>query len=665
MSFSFDHSLRALLATLVFLFLFFGTSVHVSAENVDTVGADTVSAFTVQTPYSQVVFDNPWQVAFETVYANGFSLQRVELLADNTWAIHGLATLPTDAGAVLFLVPTNVIVDNLLPTTPTTIRPFLATQAILFSSSDSLSSSERNSKEEAMEFIALSRTHNFTGTVNTSSLYLSAHVVSSETPSSEDPSVDAIDTNMALIKLMVNRFNFTTPYHDLTLGVAFLHATRTDLDSIHVGTARIFNPTDGRLTSSVSVVTQHTPHFVVDSTVKLLQVAPGQNYLTVQFSLLDGFYEPLLQQSKSKFFLGSSASPDTTLWKPLCDDNNIVLSSSEHASLQACSSTHPDASLPLCRLVANTYSATASDPITVPISYTLLTPLPYMQDEVLANEFLFIHFDLHANVTQRTATAETHSNAFMGWNLKIPFQQSLTPCFNEILIEQPLLGGTHTVTINLYIGRALTPLTQDLSDNPTVSSSDVTAALPLADIRAISLLDTLQTLALFGDDNVFKAPSLDSLQLVDVTLVHVRDTVLYGKLQKLMQLGLAYSVEEQRLKISQEMVALCTNELLCFIDPIMMNQLQVNENTINRQRIHVIEGDALFPEEDLTWVNSFIGDKDAAPTIGTQFLQQIYSSLEPNARFRRVHLLDTRHDWPELHSSNAPLVITLATYKVS
>ncbi len=60
-----------------------------------------------------------------------------------------------------------------------------------------------------------------------------------------------------------------------------------------------------------------------------------------------------------------------------------------------------------------------------------------------------------------------------------------------------------------------------------------------------------------------------------------------------------------------------------------------------------------------------IGDKDAAPTIGTQFLQQIYSSLEPNARFRRVHLLDTRHDWPELHSSNAPLVITLATYKVS
>jgi hypothetical protein len=230
MTYRFSRCLRALLVCFIFTFLFFGTEVQVAALE------------TVQTPYSQTLFDNPWQVAFDTVYANGFSLQKVELLADNTWVVHGLVTLPTDAGVLPFIIPDNVA-DNMLPTTAGTIRPFLTTQAVLLSSIH---------PTELIELTAVLRTHNFTGTLNTSTIHLSTRV---------DPSEYDTDSHMALVNFVVHSINFTTPYYDLVLGVALLHSSTPEFDSVHVATAAFSTPPMAVL-QALSQLSQNMNHIL-------------------------------------------------------------------------------------------------------------------------------------------------------------------------------------------------------------------------------------------------------------------------------------------------------------------------------------------------------------------------------------------------------------------
>jgi hypothetical protein len=628
----------------------------------------------LQTPYSKPVLDNPWQVAFDTVYANGFSLHNVELLVDNAWAINGLATLPYDAGIVVFVVP-SPMVPKITNLANDEIRPFLIQNTQIFYSDDIIhssadeSNSDNTKRQETVQFAVVSSSHNFTGTMNTSQMHLSVRVAENSKANT--------DTHLAVVKIVLHRFNFTSPYHDLIMGVAFLHTTTAILDSIHVGTARIFDPSNDRLTSSVSAVTEHNSHFVQNYAFQLLQVRPGENYLNLKFVLQDSYHLPIIQKSSSKFFVASSASASDTLWSNLCDSK--VQHNTDVELLKTCSALSTNNSLKVCELVSMSpiASTTESEPITVPIGYNLMLPIPFMQNTALDTDWLFLHLSLHAtrkDMTHTTSTDETPQKEYMDWNLKIPFKQSLTACTNEILVEKKGPDVIPVVELTLFKGITLTPLAQDPSAAIVPDDKDNMNALPIADIRAISILENLQTLALIGADSVFSLAGGGMLAFVDVTLIHVRDNNLYDKIQRLMHLGLAYSVENQRLIISPEVLELCSDQLFCHLDPVLQDGYapnyedpivtkQVSTDSKHNSRIHSVRSLSSVNDNDIEWVNNFIGDKTADPTIATIFLNKIQKTLQPNSRWRRVHLLDTRYDWPTLQNNQIHRLITLVSYK--
>jgi hypothetical protein len=662
MSYSFSINLRTLLVCIICAFL------------------GGVSAFEIiQTPYSEPIFDNPWQVAFDTVYANGFSLHSVELGVDNTWAINGLATIPSESGIVLFLVPDPVDVPDIIDITEDEIRPFIITKTNIFSSDDLLNPTANQSgtssatQQATMQFAQDSRSHNFNGTINTSQLHLSVQVA-------EDSNANE-DTHLAVVRIILHRFNFTTPYYDIFIGAAFLHTSTVHLDSIHMGTVRIFDPENDRLTSSVSAVTENNLQFVKNFAFKLLQVGTNQNYLILQFILHDSFHLPILQIPASQFFVGSSASENPTLWSPLCDSKQED-EQKELELLKSCSATSTNASLHLCELasIMSRTSTIESEPITVPISYNLVLPIPFMHDNALDTDWLFLHLALHATqkeVAHATTASEAAHKVYMDWNFKMPFKQSLTPCVNEILAESKDPDVVPDVEVKLFKGITLTPLTLESSDSEGVNPIGNMNSLSIADIRAISILEKLQTLALIGVDSIYTPASLKMLDFVDITLIHVRDQPVYEQIQQLMRLGLAYSVQNTRLNISSDVMSICNSQVSCFVDPVLKNQKAANyvdgrqdpnvanEESSEKSRLHYVE--SVVEDEpalvDLEWVNNFIGDTSADPAIAIDFLKSIQRTLEPNYRHRRVNLLDTSFNWPQMSDSQFYRVITLVSYK--
>jgi hypothetical protein len=263
----------------------------------------------------------------------------------------------------------------------------------------------------------------------------------------------------------------------------------------------------------------------------------------------------------------------------------------------------------------------------------------------------------------------------MDWNLKMPFKQSLTSCIDEILVEIAGPDVIPDVKLTLFKGITLIPLTQDSSAEIVAGDSDDMNSLSIADIRAISVLENLQTLSLIGVDSVFSRPSGGILAFVDITLIHVRDDTVYDKIQRLMRLGLAYSVENKRLIISPEVLELCSDQMLCHLDPVLQDGYApnyedpiftrtVSTESIEKSRIHSVESFSSINDVDIEWMNNFIGDKSADPTIATTFLNKIHTTLEPNPRWRRVHLLDTRYDWPILQSNPRHRVITLVSHTI-
>jgi hypothetical protein len=199
MSHNSSRNIRTLLVCLIFMVLFFATANQVSATVDSAVDSNpnTETEFEIlQTPYSKPTLDNPWQVAFDTVYANGFSLHNVELLVDNEWGINGLATLPYDAGIVVFVVP-YPDVPKITNLTNDEIRPFLIKNTNIFYSDDAthdtadVSDTDNTKRQKTIQFAAVSRAHNFTGTMNTSQMHLSVRVA-------EDSQANA-DTHLAVV----------------------------------------------------------------------------------------------------------------------------------------------------------------------------------------------------------------------------------------------------------------------------------------------------------------------------------------------------------------------------------------------------------------------------------------------------------------------------------
>ena len=651
------RKLRTIFVYFVSVFLFFESTKKVVADNNYEI---------VQTLYNDLEFDNPWNIPFDTVYANGFSLQNVELLRDNMWAIKGLATLPRDAGIVFFFTSPHQVfkINNF---TNDQIRPFLTTEATLFvSNNDELDSS---SIDEFIQLTANTRTHNFTGMINTSEIQMS---VKMEEGVNADES-----THVAVVNIVLRNFNFTSSFHDFSIGAAFLHSTNKKLDSIHIGTVRIFDPENKRLTNSITAVTENNLHFVENFAFKLLQITPGQNYLILQLLLRDDFYLPIVQTSASYFFVGSPAANLSASWSPLCGVE--ILEEFADVDAKVCSSTPVDLSLPLCKLVSidSNTSTMESIPMTVPITYNMILPIPFMLDTVSETDWLFLKLALHATQKHVSPTIETQQ-VYMDWNFKIPLKQSLTPCVNELLIETANMNLDPEVKMSLFKGAGLTPLSSFVAF-VSASTTQVTDFLSIADIRATSVLENMQILSLIGHDKIFQPPALDALVFVDITLIHVRNNELYDQIQKLMQLGLAYSVENQRVKISSELATLCSDESVCVIDPVLTNQNAANylepynQNpdtlkliTSEKSRLYSIQSELALnlDVKDVEWVNNFIQDASANPAIAQNFVKLIQINFQPNSRHRRVVLVDTRYDWPTLLTEQTHRIITLASYKI-
>jgi hypothetical protein len=196
---------------------------------------------------------------------------------------------------------------------------------------------------------------------------------------------------------------------------------------------------------------------------------------------------------------------------------------------------------------------------------------------------------------------------------------------------------------------------------PIASTSSYALVVSTAsNLRARSILDNVITVALIGDDSVFKLPSLQQINIVDMISIHIRDAGVYQTLQASIRVGSAFSVGEldKYITTSESFDTTCAS---------------LPDHCARRELIRA--GVVLLPAytrvatnlaDDTTWFNTLFNDATTSDLIAETFTQDAYKVFQPNMMYRRLAWVSTTYQWP----SNTQIgledqTMILASYGVS
>lgn len=218
------------------------------------------------------------------------------------------------------------------------------------------------------------------------------------------------------------------------------------------------------------------------------------------------------------------------------------------------------------------------------------------------------------------------------------------------------------VKLALYTGTTLVPLQQTTNSKPLLPDAtlDPYVASTASNLRARSILDSLVTTSLIGDDALMPTIMFRFITFVDILTVHVRDKSLYESLLLLTNGGIAYSVNsyDKRITLSE------TFSTECAVQPTQcaIRELMRSGNVKLPAYVHV----ARTIEDDVIWAYDLFRDEATSPKIAQTFVENVYQVMLPNSQYRRVAWIATQYEWDNTEQADIQdNTLIFASFKVA
>ncbi|KAJ1464310.1 hypothetical protein T484DRAFT_1758194, partial [Baffinella frigidus] len=523
-------------------------------------------------PNSHIVTGNPWGVVMEEATALGFALERVELLPDNQWSITARVTIDgmventaiTANKPVVFLATPETEV----PTNSREVRPFLfkvgqyaptvghATDATHWLVNGIKKEADLHTKlsgvqgtfqydqipaqtpEAKATAMALNKTTTAVLTEQHPRIY-GASLVTITAP-------DSVVTLLSANKDGENgsgcgsgaAFVGSGCTRQIIVGLALLSTgiggfAQFDYDYVFYGTVRVpYDIQTTPLVRSFTAITTTKYSFLTHPTVQVIETLSETSTFSyvavITFGLSDGAKSAHVEcgASSARFAIGSSISTtDAFKWKPLVCPTGP-------ANLTGCATDFfPDNS---------NYCVTDtiwSNPVTKTdaIAYRVRVQLAKYTTQALPSDNIFIRIPVSAIDNSDNSTIHSFIN------LKAPLLASSIRC-GAAVVWDTATDETDFITMALYTGTMLTPMTLDSKGAPLVASTNVypLVASTVSNLHARGILDSVVTITLIGDDEAFPELALRVVNMVDLISIHVRLESLYDTLDSMVHTGAAY-----------------------------------------------------------------------------------------------------------------------------
>jgi hypothetical protein len=599
-------------------------------------------------PSSLVVQGNPWGSTFHEIIAPGFSLERVELLTGSTWQITArISILQTEAHIavgytpVLFISPPRVSI----PSERSLVRSFILDTDVWLTVSATPpmnpDSHQWPTTDTIDSFDLVYGVFSYQQIPGRSSLSNETQGFLDNTPNVSTsmrthPTIaDVWELQIQIPHIVFTVFhtgNLNVSTRALTVGLAYLHSEDHNHDHLHTGIVRVDEPENlSGLTRSFTAITSQRYSFIHQPGLQIFETFHAGSWMytaVVTFALKDGVTLPQLESNSndsSVFGIAPSiTASNVDTWHPLgCLNVSITPT--------GCASDLTDTSIPFCSVQPIWKDSTETEIIAYRIKIHITTD----GKQPTAVDNLFLRLLVHAVEASKDTT-----HTFI--NIQTPLLASSIRCGGVVLQEQTLLDGStdDSVQLTLYAGTTLVPLNQntatpllpDATFSPLVSST-------ASNLRARSILDSIVTISLIGEDATFATPSVQSIEFSDILTVHVRDQTLYDNLLLLTTGGTAYAVNsnDKIISISTAFSTACAAlPTHCAIRELMRSQ-----NVLLPSYVHV----ASSIQDDTIWANKLFTDEATSPTIAQTFIENVYGVMALNQRYRRVAWVATQYEW--------------------
>jgi hypothetical protein len=619
------------------------------------------SAQSIITPASSLVIQgNPWGITFKEIVASGFALERVELLTESIWQVTArISSLQTEAYVaggytpVLFISPQSAAIPSerslvrpfilsgdvwlTIPATPPTIQS--ATHWPETTTIDTLDLVIGEFDYERLPGINLLSNTSYASLVSTPRVYTSILV---------HPTIAGVhELQVHIPHVVFTAFHGTENQNvstrALTLGIAYIHSEDHNYDHLHSGIVRVDEPDNfSGFTRSFTAVTSQRYSFIQQPTVQVFETLDANSWIyigVITFTLEDGVTMPQLERNSSVFGITPSiTASDATTW-------HAIGCPTATDAPTGCASDLTDTDTPFCSVQPIWKDLTTKTDI---IAYRIKIQISTHGKQPTTVDNLFLRLLVHANETSESFASDllplptpphsTHS--FI--NLQTPLLASSIRCGGVVVQEQAITSSTEdSVQLALYTGTTLVPIQQTTNSAPLIPTATIASlvASTASNFRARSILDSLVTTSLLGDDATFALPSLQLIKFVDVLTVHVRNMDLYETLMLLSNGGAAYSVnsDDKRITISETFSTACAAQpTQCAIRELMRTQ-----TVLIPSYIHV----ASSISADVTWINELFRDQATSPQIAQTFVEDVYQVMKPNGRYRNVAWIATTYEW--------------------
>lgn len=235
-------------------------------------------------------------------------------------------------------------------------------------------------------------------------------------------------------------------------------------------------------------------------------------------------------------------------------------------------------------------------------------------------------------------------------------QITVSPSTVMRLCEPPLssvLKDTDYVSVSLSVGTSLEPI--DTDEREAVVFNDITnsqdyntlKALDVSDTyTAVSVLDSILTVALLGAYNFFNSPgnTAYSVEIDHILLVHIRNDAKYETIRSLVTNGTAVTVSRDAygygiISTLPELDSACNTEA---DDDCAVTHPIYQRNATNGLAQPVKS----TPEDELVWILKTFGDTHPMRQVATEFVTDSRTQFGFNYRYRRGWYVIPTYPWP-------------------
>lgn len=214
------------------------------------------------------------------------------------------------------------------------------------------------------------------------------------------------------------------------------------------------------------------------------------------------------------------------------------------------------------------------------------------------------------------------------------------------------------ISVSIVIGLQMEPVVGDMRLQVVVTdiandANYISNVLETNSLyKAVSLLDSILTVAILGDPDYFSNNPSQSVMFDHVFMLHIQSDDKYSEIMELFAQNNAYMQATNQYGIhsiilTQALLSVCIPTSVCFMSQPVFNRVVQTESA------HITKNDAT----DISWLVRRFGESTFLREKGLIFTRELYQSMRLDGRSRKGLWLLPSNTWPSNVASDHTIVM--------